>query len=76
MLDRFSLAPGEVLMVGDAVADVKAAREAGVAIASVLWDSYGKDDVLGMGVEDLFHDVAEFSSWLAPLSGSDGARAR
>ena len=73
ILDAFKLAPEEVLMVGDAVADVAAARETGVGIASVLWDSYGKAEVLGLGVTDVFHDVREFSKWLLPLAGKQGA---
>ena len=71
-LDAYTLAPEEVLMVGDAVADVKAARETGVAIASVLWDSYGKEEVLRLGVTDLFHDVREFTAWLLPMAGKQG----
>ena len=64
VLDAFSLSPKETLMVGDSVSDVKAAREAGVRIASVLWDSYGKEKVLQMGSDEVFHSMEEFSSWL------------
>lgn len=73
-LKAFGVPPEGALMVGDAVADVKAARETGVAIASVLWDSYGKDDVLRLGVTDVFHSVGEFSEWLEPVAGTAGAR--
>jgi HAD superfamily hydrolase (TIGR01509 family) len=73
-LAAFRVAPEETLMVGDAVADVTAARETGVAIASVLWDSYGKADVLQLGVTDVFHSVAEFAAWLEPLAGAPEAR--
>ncbi|MDE3056935.1 MAG: HAD family hydrolase [Bacteroidota bacterium] len=70
IMRRFSLSPDEVLMVGDAVADVKASHDAGVKIAAVLWDSYGKEKVLQilktpLGETDfVFHDVVEFQSWL------------
>jgi HAD superfamily hydrolase (TIGR01549 family) len=64
IMDYFSLRPEEVLMVGDAVSDVKAAREAGVRIAAVLWDSCAKDKVLQMGTDLTFHDVEEFHDWL------------
>ncbi|MBI4417169.1 MAG: HAD family hydrolase [Ignavibacteriales bacterium] len=64
VLDRFGLAQDEVLMVGDSVADVKASRDAGIPIAAVLWDSYGKDRVLSMGTDYLFHTVGEFHEWL------------
>lgn len=54
----------EALMVGDSVSDIKASREAGVEIAAVVWDSYGKQKVLDAGSDHLFHDVQEFSTWL------------
>jgi len=64
IMQKFSLKPNEVLMVGDAVSDFKASREVGVEIASVVWDSYGKDEVLRLGSDFLFHDVPEFFEWL------------
>jgi pyrophosphatase PpaX len=51
-------------MVGDSIGDVKAAREAGVKIAVVLWDSYSKEKVLQMKTDHAFHTVTEFSFWL------------
>lgn len=64
ILERFSLDPSHVLMVGDAVADFKAARESGVDIASVVWDSYAKEEVLRLPSEVHFHNVDELSAWL------------
>lgn len=64
IMDRFALQADEVLMVGDAVSDVKAAHEAGVKIAAVLWDSYAKEKVLQMDTDFVFHDVQEFHDWL------------
>ncbi len=64
ILEQFSLAPDQVLMVGDAVADIKAARETGVEVASVIWDSYGKEEVLKLSPDHLFHDVRSFDEWL------------
>lgn len=64
IMRRFGLVPEEVLMVGDSVADVKAAHEAGVKIAAVLWDSYGKEKVLKMETDYVFHDVRELHEWL------------
>lgn len=72
VLKAFSLQPEEALMVGDAVGDVLAAREAGVEIASALWDSYAKEKVMVMDVVNSFHSVKELSDWLisaAPMSG-------
>lgn len=65
VLKRFALEPAEVMMVGDAVADVLAARAAHVRVASVLWDSYAREKVLTLGADEQFHSVAEFRSWLA-----------
>lgn len=67
ILERFSLDPSQVLMVGDAVADFKASREAGVDIASVVWDSYAKDEVLLLPSDFHFHDVPELFGWLQSL---------
>ena len=64
IMEHFALQPNEVLMVGDAVSDVKAAHEAGVKVAAVVWDSYAKDLVLQMKSDFIFHDVGEFHVWL------------
>ncbi|MFZ4619689.1 MAG: HAD family hydrolase [Bacteroidota bacterium] len=64
ILKQFSLAPKNVLMVGDAVADIQASRETGVEIASVVWDSYGKDEVMKLTPDHLFDDVHVFFEWL------------
>jgi pyrophosphatase PpaX len=64
IMEHFALQPNEVLMVGDAVSDVKAAHEAGVKIAAVVWDSYAKDMVMQMKSDFVFHDVEEFHNWL------------
>jgi HAD superfamily hydrolase (TIGR01509 family) len=72
VMKAFSLLPEEVLMVGDAVSDVKAAREAGVSMASVLWDSYAKEKVMAMEVEHSFHSVKELASWLEVMIPANG----
>jgi HAD superfamily hydrolase (TIGR01509 family) len=64
IMQQFSLKPQEVLMVGDAVSDVKAAHEAGVKIAAVVWDSYAKENILQMKTDFVFHNVKEFQHWL------------
>jgi len=82
VLTAFGTPKEEALMVGDAVADVKAAREAGIRVAAVLWDSYGKDKILGMDVDYRFHSVEEFSRWIMktipkkPALQKDGGQAR
>ena len=69
IMEHFGFQPNEVLMVGDAVSDVKAAREAGVKIAAVVWDSYAKDIVMQMKSDFIFSDVKEFHGWLKKQFG-------
>ncbi|MBU2635912.1 MAG: HAD hydrolase-like protein, partial [Bacteroidetes bacterium] len=64
IINYFGLKEENVLMVGDAVADVKAAHEAGIKIAAVVWDSYSKEKVLQMDVDFVFENVEEFRDFL------------
>ncbi|HUL43355.1 MAG TPA: HAD family hydrolase [Bacteroidota bacterium] len=64
VMNRFGLEASQVLMVGDSVSDIRAAHDAGVLIASVVWDSYGKEKVMQMDVDYRFYSVSEFVSWL------------
>jgi pyrophosphatase PpaX len=68
--------PEETLMVGDAVSDAKAAHEAGVAIASALWDSYAKDAVIAMNTGRSFHSVADLDAWLRTIVNGHGNGSR
>lgn len=63
ILAQFGITAGEAVMVGDSVADVKAAREAGVRVVSVLWDSYARDRVLQLNPEYVFRTVGELHDW-------------
>lgn len=63
-LEKFGLNPADVLMIGDSPSDIKAARGAGVKIASVLWDSYSKEKVLSLNSDYVFHTVEELSGFL------------
>ena len=69
IMEHFGFRPNEVLMVGDAVSDVKAAHEAGVKIAAVVWDSYTKDIVMQMKSDFIFSDIREFHDWLKKQFG-------
>ncbi len=62
-LEKFKFEKKEVLMVGDSIADILAAREAGVEIASVVWDSYAKYQVIKMNPLH-FEQVHSFRDWL------------
>jgi HAD superfamily hydrolase (TIGR01509 family) len=63
-IEAFSLAPSEVLMVGDALGDVTASRAAGATPVAVLWDSYDRERVVRAGADAVFHDVGGLLSWL------------
>lgn len=64
ILGHFGVRPEEAVMIGDSVSDVRAAREAGVLIGAVLWDSYGKEEVLKQRTDGVFHNVEELHTWL------------
>lgn len=63
VLRTFTLEPAEVLMVGDSLGDITAARSAGVHVASVLWDSYEREKVLRADTDYVFHDSGEMLTW-------------
>jgi HAD superfamily hydrolase (TIGR01549 family) len=61
---HFGLKSERVLMIGDSVSDVVASREAGVKIASVLWDSYAGEKVQTLKSDYYFYSVEEMSQFL------------
>jgi HAD superfamily hydrolase (TIGR01549 family) len=63
-IGAFSLAPAEVLMVGDAMGDITASKGAGATSVAVLWDSYDRERVGGAGADFVFEEVSGFLSWL------------
>ncbi|MBL1214846.1 MAG: HAD-IA family hydrolase [Ignavibacteriae bacterium] len=63
-IEKFNLDRDRVLMIGDSPADIIAAREANVKIASVVWDAYAKDEVLKMNPDYLFHSVDELYQFI------------
>ena len=63
-VEKFGLNRERVLMIGDAPADIIAARNANVKIASVVWDSYAKEKVLSMAEDYVFETVDELMIFL------------
>lgn len=63
-VETFHLNPAEVLMVGDAPSDIIAAKEAGVEIASVVWDSYSENEVTKLNSKNIFHTVDELRNYI------------
>jgi HAD superfamily hydrolase (TIGR01549 family) len=64
-IKKFNLDKARVLMIGDASPDFKAARSAGVKIASVLWDHYVKKEVKSLNSDFLFNTVNEFKKFIS-----------
>jgi phosphoglycolate phosphatase-like HAD superfamily hydrolase len=62
-MSAFSLAPEQVLMVGDSMSDLLASRDAGVRCAAVVWDSYDKQRVLAASADLVFESVIELLEW-------------
>ena len=60
----FNLVKEKVLMIGDAPGDFKAARSAGVKIASVMWDQYVKEEVKNLSSDFLFYTVDELKEFI------------
>jgi pyrophosphatase PpaX len=69
-LQEFDLNPKEVLMIGDAPSDIKASKEAGVHIASVVWDSYSEIEVRKLNGENIFHTVEELRNYIFKSLGN------
>lgn len=63
-VESFNLPKEKVLMVGDAVSDVRAASDAGIKYASVLWDSYGYDQVIKINKNKMFHTVSDLRNYI------------
>lgn len=64
ILDHYKLNYDEVLMIGDSRHDVEASQSANVKIASVIWDSYAKDEVLKLNPDYVFHDITDFKIFI------------
>ncbi len=63
-INKYNLNRDRVLMIGDAPPDVNAAKSTGIKVASVLWDSYAKEEVLQMESDYYFNTVEELSKFL------------
>lgn len=63
-INKYNLNRNRVLMIGDAPPDVNAAKSTGIKVASVLWDSYAKEEVLQMESDYYFDTVEELSKFL------------
>ncbi len=75
VLEAWSLPPEQALMVGDSAADVIAAREAGIPVAAVAWDSFARGKSAHPEPDFGFDNVADFSTFLlTAFSHNNGGR--
>lgn len=64
ILDHFGINNDEALMIGDSPHDVQASHDANIKIASVVWDSYAKDEVISMKPDYIFNSVSDFKLFI------------
>ncbi len=64
---KYNLKPEEVLMIGDAPADIIASRGAGCKVASLLWDSYAVSKIHEMKPDYKFNSVSELKEFLKTI---------
>jgi phosphoglycolate phosphatase/pyrophosphatase PpaX len=67
ILDHFGVSPGETLMIGDSLSDIKASHGAGVRIASVVWDTNDRARVQAANPDCLFETVEDMLVWFHEL---------
>ncbi|NOX18327.1 MAG: HAD-IA family hydrolase [Chlorobi bacterium] len=63
-IEKFKLKRKEVVIIGDAIADIKTAEMSGITCLSAIWDSYAKADVKRLNPDFLFETVAELKRFL------------
>jgi HAD superfamily hydrolase (TIGR01549 family) len=63
-VNEYNIKKEEVLMIGDSVADIRASKEAGIHIASALWDSYAAEKVKTLESDYYFNSIAELKKFL------------
>ncbi|RCK76638.1 MAG: Phosphoglycolate phosphatase [Ignavibacteriae bacterium] len=64
ILDCFGMGKDNVIMIGDSVSDVKAAKEAKIKFGAALWDSYSKEKVLLEDVDYVFENIEQLKIFL------------
>ncbi len=66
-LAKHNFSTSEVLMIGDSPSDIIAAKECGVEIASVVWDSYAEEEVRKLNSKNIFHTVDELRNYIIKI---------
>lgn len=66
-INTFGLNAGNILMIGDSVFDVTAAKEAGVKSCLVLWDNYAMEKYSNVKADYIFTSVEKFITFLKTI---------
>ena len=66
VMDALSVAPDQVVYVGDSHVDVECARRTGATSAAALWGSINAEAALRAGPDYVFHGVADVLTALGP----------
>ncbi|XVQ06660.1 HAD-IA family hydrolase [Spirillospora sp. CA-255316] len=69
-LGLLGVPPGEAIMVGDAVTDLRSARAAGVAAVAALWGESDAEPLLAEGPDAVLHRPADLLGLLPALTGA------
>lgn len=64
IIEKYNFNKDEVLMIGDSIGDFRASRDAGVKIASALWDSYASEKVKLLGSDYYFNTIDGLKEFL------------
>jgi len=67
IISHFSSIKENTLMIGDAPADIIAARHAGIEVASVIWDSYSTSEILSLKADYIFHNPSELKDFIIEI---------
>ena len=72
-VEKFNLNKNEIVIIGDAIADIKTAELSGITCLSAVWDSYAKADVIKRNPDFVFETVSELRSFLDKHLNSDSS---
>lgn len=74
--EQLQLAPEQLLMMGDDVRDIEAARAAGCGSAAVAW-GYGEAHLLGKDISDyIFNEIIEMNDFIRNILETHSTSAR
>lgn len=64
IVEYFGVDKSRTLMIGDSTHDIIASKSAGVKVASVLWDSYSKEEIMKLDPDFICPDINSLKIFL------------